>query len=294
MKKKRKASEHIFDKFNAMFMILISMICLYPIYYCLMASLSTPSQLAKAGAILLYPKGLQFGSYYLVFRNSEILFGYMNTLGYVIIGTLINVVLSLMGAYVLSRKQLRMKRFFNLMITITMFVDGGMIPLYLLVKSLGLLDSRWALILPTAIVTYNMIMARTYFYSIPDSLEESAKLDGAGDTRIFINIMIPLAKPIIAVLTLYYAVGHWNSWFPAMLYLTDRNKYPVQLFLREILIQSQVGNMMPESSELDSINAMAENIKYATVIVVTLPILCVYPFVQKYFVKGVMIGAVKG
>ena len=281
----------IFDVVNTLVLLMLAIICLYPIYYCMVASISDPAAQAAAGGIMLWPKGFQTLAYKSVFANKEIFSGYMNTFFYVIVGTLINVVLSIMGAYVLSRKGLLLKRFLNLYVVFTMFVSGGMIPLYLLVKNIGLLNSRWGIIFVTAVNTYNLIMARTYFASIPASLEESARIDGAGELRILFSIMVPLCGPIIAVISLYYAVGHWNSWFNEMIYLSSRTKYPIQLFLREILILSQVSAASQDYSA-DKL-PLSECIKYATIVVATLPILCIYPFAQKYFVKGVMIGAVK-
>ena len=291
MKRKINASDIIFDSCNTILLLFLAIICLYPIYYCLVASLSNPTELAAAGGFMLWPHGVQFEAYRSVFANEEILTGYLNTLFYVGVGTCLNLVLTVMGAYVLSRKRLYLKRFLNLYVTLTMFVSGGLVPLYLVVKGLHLLNTRLAIVLTVAVNTYNMIMARTYFQTIPASLEESARIDGAGELKILFSIMVPLSGPIIAVLALYYAVGHWNSWFREMIYLSDRSKYPIQLFLREILILNEVSAASQDFSA-DKM-PIAESIKYATIVVATVPILCVYPFVQKYFVKGVMIGAVK-
>ena len=280
-----------FDIINTIVLLILTVVCLYPIYYCVVASISDPTAMTASGGVMLWPKGLQFEAYKAVAANKEIVSGYLNTLFYVIIGTSLNVVLSIMGAYVLSRKHLLLKGFLNMYVALTMFVSGGMVPLYLLVKGIGLLNSRWAIILVVAVNTYNLIMARTYFSTIPASLEESARIDGASELRILFSIMVPLSGPIIAVISLYYAVGHWNSWFNEMIYLSDRSKYPIQLFLREILILNQVSAASQDFSA-DKL-PLAESIKYATIVVATLPILCVYPFAQKYFVKGVMIGAVK-
>ncbi len=292
MKRKITVGGAIFDTFNVIVLTFVALICLYPIFYCLVASLSDPTALAAAGGFMLWPKGLQIEAYKSVFANHEILTGYMNTFFYVIIGTLLNLVLTLIGAYVLSRQNLTLKRGLNLFVTLTMFISGGMIPLYLVMKGIGLLDSRLGIILVTAVNTYNLIMARTYFSTIPQSLEEAARVDGAGEIRILFEIMIPLAGPIIAVLGLYYAVSHWNSWFNEMIYLSDRGKYPIQLFLREILILNEV-SAASQDFAADKM-PLAESIKYATIVVATVPILFVYPFVQKHFVKGVMVGAVKG
>lgn len=292
MKRKLTVGGAIFDTFNVIVLTFVAIICLYPIFYCLVASLSNPTALAASGGFMLWPKGIQWEAYKSVFANHEIFSGYLNTFFYVIVGTGLNLVLTLIGAYVLSRQNLTLKRFLNLFVTLTMFISGGMIPLYLVMKGLNLLDSRWGIILVTAVNTYNLIMARTYFSTIPQSLEEAARVDGAGEIRILFEIMIPLAGPIIAVLGLYYAVSHWNSWFNEMIYLSDRGKYPIQLFLREILILNEV-SAASQDFAADKM-PLAESIKYATIVVATVPILFVYPFVQKHFVKGVMVGAVKG
>lgn len=217
----------------------------------------------------------------------------MNTIFVVVVGVFINLIMTSLGAYFLSRQNLRYQKIVMVMIIITMYFSGGMIPFYFTVTGLGLQNSLWALILPTAINTYNLIIMRTSFMSIPYSLEESAKLDGAGHFRILFFIVIPLSKSILAVMLLYYAVANWNSWFNAMLFLDDRSKFPLQLVLREILIQNDTTSMTQGVGGVD-INAVGETIKYAVIVVATLPILCVYPFIQKYFVSGVMIGAVKG
>jgi putative aldouronate transport system permease protein len=292
MKRRLTAGDIIFDTINVLALSFMAILCLYPIYYCVVASISDPNALAAAGGFMLWPKGVQFGAYKSVFANKEIFTGYMNTFFYVIAGTVLNLLLTLMGAYVLSRSKLRLKRFLNLYVTLTMFINGGMIPLYLVMKGIGLLDLRAGIILVTAVNTYNLIMARTYFSTIPASLEEAARVDGAGEIRILFEIMIPLSGPIIAVLALYYAVIHWNSWFNEMIYLSDRAKYPIQLFLREILILNEVSSASQDFAA-DKM-PLAESIKYATIVVATVPILCVYPFVQRFFVKGVMVGAVKG
>lgn len=292
MKRKLTVGGAIFDTLNVIVLTFVALICLYPIFYCLVASLSDPTALAASGGFMLWPKGIQLEAYKSVFANHEIFSGYLNTFFYVIAGTFLNLILTLIGAYVLSRQNLTLKRFLNLFVTLTMFISGGMIPLYLVMKGLNLLDSRWGIILVTAVNTYNLIMARTYFSTIPASLEEAARVDGAGEIRILFEIMIPLAGPIIAVLGLYYAVSHWNSWFNEMIYLSDRGKYPIQLFLREILILNEV-SAASQDFAADKM-PLAESIKYATIVVATVPILFVYPFVQKHFVKGVMVGAVKG
>ena len=291
MKKKINIGYLIFDIFNVIFLIALSIICLYPIWYCMVASVSDPSAIARAGGMMLLPEGFQTLAYKAVFSNEDILVGYANTLFYVGVGTVLNLILTMIAGYVLSRKRLLLSKQMNLYVTITMYVSGGMIPIYLVIRSLGLLDSRMVILLVGAVSTFNVMMARTYFYSSPDALEEAARVDGAGELRILFSVMLPLAKPIMAVLALYYAVGRWNEWFNAMIYLTDRSKFPLQLILREILLQ---GNVEGDGSGAADVAQIGENIKFATIVVATLPVLCVYPFVQKYFVKGVMVGAVKG
>ncbi len=290
---KKSLGDYVFDTFNYIFLFFVAVFSLYPFLYVLFASVSIPQRLIQHDGLLLLPLGFQIDGYLQVFKNTIITIGYKNTLIYVIAGTAINVLLTVIGAYVLSRKWFSLKNIFMLFITVTMFVNGGLIPSYLLVRELGIFNTRWAILFPGAISTWNLIITRTYFSSsIPDSMEESAKIDGANDYIVLFKIMLPLAVPIVAVITLFYAVGHWNSWFNALIYLNDRNLYPLQLFLREILVSASADTLMIEiTSERDSVR---EVIKYATIIISTLPILCIYPFAQKYFIKGIMVGALKG
>lgn len=220
-----------------------------------------------------------------------IFLSYQNTVIYVVLGTVINIFMTTLGAYGLSRKNVLLSNAIMFFIVFTMFFSGGLIPMYLLMQNLSLINTRWAMWLPGMIGTTNLIIMRTSFKAIPSSLEESARIDGANDFVILYRVIVPLSKPVIAVMLLYYGVGHWNSWFNAMIYLQDRNLYPLQLILREILIDSTT-----DVIELggDDSEPIAQTIKYATIMVATVPILCVYPFLQKYFVKGVMIGAIKG
>lgn len=274
-------------------MILMMIVTFYPLLYVAFASISKPSMLIQHRGLLLIPLGLEFGSYGLVFKNPMISKGYINTIFIVLTGTTVNLLMTSLGAYVLSRKGVYWKKLFMIIIVFTMFFGGGLIPTYLLVKNLGLTNTRWALIIPNAISTYNMIIMRTSFMSIPDSLEESARIDGAKDFTILFKIVLPLSMPVIAVMILFYGVGHWNSWFNAMIYLRNRQLYPLQLILREILISSDTTQMLTNISGLDQ-EPVQETVKYATIVIATLPILTIYPFLQKYFVKGVMIGALKG
>lgn len=290
---KRTKGEKIFAVFNVFILLLVSFITLYPMLYVIFASVSDPVQLLKSNGILMYPLGFTSMAYKLVFQNRSILTGYLNTLFLITVGTGCNVVATSLAAYVLSRQRYMLKRLFNIIVVVTMLFSGGLIPTYLVIKSYGLLDSRWALILPGLLTTYNMMIMRTSFEGIPFSLEESAKIDGANDLTVLVRIILPLSKAIIAVMVLFYGVGHWNSWFNAAIYLDSRSKYPLQLILREILISNDVSAMGNDLGANDQ-EMIAENIKYATIVVATLPIMCIYPFIQKYFVTGVMIGSVKG
>lgn len=290
---KATAGERVFGVFNITLLLALSLAALYPLVFVLFASFSDPGQLVQTRGLLLFPKGFTFDAYEMVFRNPSIGTAYLNTLFYVIAGTALNIFLTSMAAYGLSRRDVLWKNPIMFMITFTMFFEGGLIPTYLLINELGLLGTRFAIIIPTAISAFNLIIMRTAFQAIPVELEESAKLDGANDFRICWSVVFPLSMPVIAVMLLFYGVSHWNSWFSAMIYLQDRAMFPLQLILREILIVNDTSSMMTDVSSGDQM-PIGETIKYATIIVATIPILCVYPFLQKYFVKGVMIGAVKG
>ncbi|PYI51520.1 carbohydrate ABC transporter permease [Paenibacillus flagellatus] len=292
MPNRLSAGEKAFTVFNTLFMLGLCFATLYPFVYVALASLSDPASLAQHRGLLLKPLGVNFDAYKAVFDNPMITTGYRNTLFYVAAGTAINLVATAIGAYVLSRRNLYFKNALMLLIVVTMFFGGGLIPTYLLINKLGMLNTVWALLIPGAIGTFNMIIMRTAFQSVPASLEESAKIDGANDLTVLFRIIIPLSMPVIAVMILWYAVGHWNSYFSALIYLRDRELFPLQLVLREILITNTTDGMMTGAAAEDKI-AIAETIKYATIIVSTLPILLLYPFLQKYFVKGVMIGSLK-
>lgn len=288
---KISTGEKIFDVFNVLFMLLLSIVCLYPILHVVFASFSNGVQLMRHQGLLLWPAGFSSGAYKAVLENDMIFTGYRNTLFIVVVGTTLNIVMSALGAYFLCHEEQAINKAAMIFIIITMFFSGGMIPGYLNVRSLGLYNTIWSLILPGALSTFNMIILRTSFQGIPGSLEESAKLDGAGHMTVLWKIFLPLSKATIAVLVLYYGVAHWNAWFGAMMYLQDRNLYPLQLVLREILIVNDMSNMVNVAADVEQIS---DTIKYAVVVVATLPILVLYPFLQKYFVKGVMVGAVKG
>jgi len=231
----------------------------------------------------------------MVFENPMILAGYGNTLFIVSVGLVINLLMTSLGAYFLSRKGMYWKKAITVFIVFTMFMGGGLIPFYLTVKGLKLTDTLWSVIIPYSINTFNMILMRTSFEAIPESLEEAAKMDGANDFDVLFKVIIPLSMPVIAVMILYYGVEHWNSWFPAMIFMRKRELYPLQLILREILIENKTDEMMNSAGvNIEDFLTATLTVKYATTMVATVPILCVYPFLQKYFTKGVMIGAVKG
>lgn len=290
---KKTIGSVLFDMVNAIVLILLMIVTLYPFLYVVFSSVSDAKELVAHSGLLIKPVGFSWAAYEAVIKNDMIWLGYRNTLFYVIVGTAFNIIMTSMGAYVLSRKDFLWKNVLTTMVVITMFFGGGLIPTYLLMQKLGFVNSVWALIIPGAISTWNLIIMRTSFSSIPASLEESAKMDGANDFTILFKIIIPLSLPVIAVMVLYYGVAHWNSWFSAMIYLRKRELYPLQLILREILVDSRTEGMMTDVSILEK-QYMSETIKHATIVVSTLPILCSYPYLQKYFVKGVMIGALKG
>ena len=292
MKKNRGIGSKIFDICNILFMLCLMIITLYPLLYVVFASLSETRLLLRHEGILFGPLGFSISSYKEVFKNKMITTGYINTLMILAIGVPLNIILTSLGAYFLSKRDIMLKKIITLFIVFTMFFSGGMIPFYLMVKNLGLYDSIWALILPVAMSTFNLIIMRTSFQSIPYTLYEAAEIDGANDLVALFRITLPLSMPVIAVMVLYYSVSHWNTWFNAMLFISERSLYPLQLVLREILIQNDVNSMTSNIAQVDQ-PGIAESIKYAVIVTATLPILAVYPFLQKYFVKGAMIGAVK-
>lgn len=298
--KKRSLGDITFTVVNTTLLIILTVICVYPMLYVIFASFSDPVRFSMNNGLLFKPLGFTLEGYRLVFENSNIASGYFNTIFYVVVGTLINMIFTCLGAYGFSRKNLLLGWPLFVMVLFTMYFGGGMIPTYLNIQNLGLLDTRWAIVLPGAISTYNMIVLRTGFSSLPTSLEESARIDGANDLVILTRIVLPLSKASLAVIALFYAVGHWNSWFNAMIYLRDRSKFPLQTIMREILLTDNLQNMSNVSSVVEGDTGgiytyySRQLIKYCTIVVATIPVLCIYPFVQRYFVRGVMIGAVKG
>lgn len=291
MKVKISRGERIFHVINYIVLTIIALICLYPMWFVAMASFSNSSRLMAHSGFLLKPLGFNLQAYMKVFENPMILKGYVNTLFILVAGVALDLVMTSLAAYFFSRKGVMFKKPLMLFVLFTMFFSGGMIPFYLNLKDLHLINSRWGLIIPFMINTYNMIILRTSFESIPDSLTEAARIDGAGHITILFKIILPLSKAIMAVMVLYYGVSIWNAWFWASAILRDRELYPLQVILREILISNDL-QAMNGGAGADA-EAIAQSIKYATIMVATVPILFVYPFLQKYFTKGVMIGAVK-
>ena len=268
---------------------LMALMCLYPMLHVLFASISDPIRLMQHTGVILKPLGFSLEGYKIVLKNPNIPVSYLNTIIYVVVGTSINILMTTLGAYALSRKGYMFKKTITLLIVFTMYFNGGLIPNFPLVKALGMYNTIWALVVPGAISTWNLIVMKTCFQAIPVSLEESARLDGANDFVILLKVFLPLSKATMAVMLLFYAVTQWSSWFNAMIYLSDRKKFPLQLIMREILIaNSTSGNTMDSD-----VMFLEEVVKYATIIVSTVPVLCIYPFVQKYFMTGVMMGSVK-
>ena len=285
--------DYVFDSANIIFMTALMFVTLYPMYYVIVASVTNNISLLATPGFLWYPKGFTIGSFKLAFSHPLILSGYKNILFIMICGLTLNILLTLFTGFFLAAKDVYFKKPVLFMILFTMFFNAGMIPNFLNIRSLGLYNSIWALILPGAISVYNSIICRTAIEAIPESLSESARIDGANDLTILFRIITPLIKPTIVVLILYYGVGHWNAWFNASIYIRDMTKLPIQNILRSILVaNSDILNSA--ATEKDQINQFAESIKYAAIVITTVPILFIYPFLQRYFVKGVMIGAVKG
>ncbi|NSW89113.1 MAG: carbohydrate ABC transporter permease [Firmicutes bacterium] len=289
----KKLSDKAIEVIIYILLSFAAFITLYPFIYVFSMSISSVEEVMKQN-ILLLPKGFSLESFKIVFRNKMFWQSYYNTIWYTVVGTTINVIMTVIAAYPLSKKRFIHRNFFMIMISFTMFFGGGLIPLYILVSTLGMYNTRWAIVIPGAVSAWYIIITRTFFQSIPDSLEESAIIDGAGDLKILTSIYLPLSKAILAVLILFHAVGHWNSFFSAMIFISDASKHPLQIYLRRILIEvsAEVQRDLPGSSYERA--AYGIQLKYSSIIITILPIICVYPFLQKYFVKGVMIGSIKG
>ena len=287
-------SDKVFYTISDIFLALLLLLVAYPLIYVLSASFSSGNAVS-AGRVVLWPVDFSLEGYKAVFNKSDIWPAYLNTILYTVVGTFINVAMVMIAAYPLSRSDLKGRNVVMVLFTFTMFFGGGMIPFYILLTQLHMIDTFWVMVVPGALSVYNMIIARTFIQSsIPGELFEAASIDGCSDTRYFFEILLPLSKAIIAVLALFSAVGHWNSYFNAMMYLNTRSKMPLQIVLREILIMNQIDYSTVGDPELIlKMGNLGDVLKYALIVVSTVPILCVYPFVQKYFVKGVMIGSIK-
>ncbi|MBV8271611.1 MAG: carbohydrate ABC transporter permease [Cupriavidus sp.] len=281
----------VFDIFNAVLLLTLCAITFYPFWYVLAASLSDPAQLAAHRGLLLLPQGFSLDAFERVWSNPAVRQGYLNTLIIVIGGTAINMVLTCFGAYALSRKRLSVEKPLMLLIVFTMFFSGGLVPQYLLVRNLNLLDSFGAILLPFAVSAWNLIILRTAFNALPKDYEDAARVDGAGHFTILWRVYVPLCAPTLAVIGLFYAVSHWNGYFYAMVYFSDRDMFPLQLVLREVLVASNTESMMTGIAANRA--ELGQTVKYATIIAATLPVLAVYPFLQRYFVQGMMVGGIK-
>jgi putative aldouronate transport system permease protein len=293
---RKSTGRYVFEICNYSFMVFVSMVMLYPFLFVLAASLSSSSEVAR-GMVGILPRGFNTRAYEAVFKYPHIWSGYRNTLLYTGAGTAINLFMTVAGAYPLSRKQFFGRGVFTFFIAVTMFFSGGLIPTYLIMRSYKLLNTFWVMVIPGAISTWNMIIMRTFFQNIPTELEEAAVIDGCTDIGVLVRVILPLSTASIMTIGMFYAVGHWNSWFSAFIYLRDQSRYPLQLWLRLIVLQNQINDialLQPGAVDVTSENLISDTIKYAVIIVAAAPILCVYPFIQKYFVKGVMVGSIKG
>ena len=292
-------SDKLFDMLNILVMVILLFVFVYPLYFVLVASFSDPVAVLN-GKVVLWPVDFNLKSYDELFKYTKLWKGYRNTILYTVVGTCVNMVMTVLCAYPLSRKDWLPRGFFMKMLLVTMYFGGGMIPTYMVVKNLGLIDTVWAMIIPNAVSFYNALIVRNYFMnSISISLQEAAELDGANPVQYLLKIVLPLSKPVLAVVGLYYAVGHWNDYYSALLYIYDRELSPLQTVLREVLVSvTSVSAEMALSSEdamamLEKVR-LGQSLKYTSIIVSIIPMLIVYPFIQKFFVKGVMIGAIKG
>lgn len=293
--KDRSRGDRVFQIAVYAIIVLIAIFTLYPLVYSLSASISEPREILN-GHVWLYPVNITTNAYQRVFRSADIQSGYLNTIIYAVAGTALNLLMTIAAAYPLSMKDMKGRNFITIMITFTMFFSGGMIPTYINIKNLGLLNTRWSVILPGMVNVTNLLILRNYFInSVPDELHEAAEIDGSSPMNTLFTIILPLSKSILIVITIYYFVAHWNAYFDAMMYITKRNKWPLQVFLRQILLLSQMGDMAETMGADDANTALLyASLKYAIIIIAALPLIIVYPLVQKFFEKGIMLGSVKG
>jgi putative aldouronate transport system permease protein len=292
---KRSRTDTLFDILNITLLTLLLIAVAYPLIFVASASISNPVAVNN-GQVWLLPQGITFQGYERIFSDRLIWTGYANTLLYTVVGTTINVVVTLLCGYALSRKDLVGRDGLMMLFVFTLFFSGGIIPLFLVVRQFGMLNSVWAMVLPNAMSVINMIIARTFFRAnIPDELLDSARIDGCSNTQFFMRIVLPLSQPLIAIMVLFYAVEHWNSYFNGLIFISQEQKYPLQLILRNILISNQLqSDMVADANLISERQLLGESIKYGVIIVASLPILLLYPFLQRYFVKGIMVGSIKG
>lgn len=298
IEKKKSIHETTEDTiFNIVNLILLSIgfiVVLYPLIYILSSSFSSP-QAVSSGRVVLWPVELSLRGYEEVFSHAQVVVGFKNTIFYTIVGTCVNMVMTVLAAYPLSRKTLPGRRVLNFLFMFTMIFNGGLIPAYILNTNLGLVNTRWVMIIPMALSVYNVTIARSFFQSsIPEEMIEAAQVDGATHFRIMVQLVLPLSKSVLAVLVLYYAVGHWNQYFQAFIYLSNRDLFPLQIVLRDILILNSMNNQITDPQLMAAKQGMADLIKYSLIVISTGPFMILYPFIAKHFVQGVMIGSVKG
>ena len=295
----RSVSDRIYMAFIYVMLVLAMLLVLVPFIFILASSFSS-AEAISAGKVLFWPVGFNVEGYKMILETSSVWRSFLMSLLYMVAGTLISLTLTVLMAYPLTRKDFKANSFITVLMIITMFFSGGMIPTYLLINRLNMLDTVWAILLPTALSAYNVVLVRTYMSSnFPKDLYECASLDGCSDFRFVTAILIPISKPIIAVMTLFFAMGHWNSYFDAMIYLNSSSKFPLQLVLKEILLQNQItpdmmSTMNLTAEEMAMRMGLSQQLKYALIVVSSVPLMILYPFIQKYFVKGVMIGSIKG
>lgn len=292
---KDTTGDRVFRTISLVFLGVVMVLIIYPLLYVLNASFTSPAELFSS-PLLLYPKGFNLNAYKLAFENSDIWLGYRNSLFYTVAGTAINLLMTTLGAYPLSRKDFVGRNVLTVFYAFTMYFSGGLIPFFLVVRSLGIINTIWSMLLPGAVSVFNMIIMRTYFQSnIPVELQDAAQIDGCSNFRLLRSVVLPLSTPIIAVLSLYYGVGHWNGYFNAMIFLNNRELFPLQLFLRDILLKGEMSSMLPIAVDDQYSQRILDQIalRYVVIVVATVPVFIIYPFLQKYFAKGILIGAIK-
>lgn len=294
MWRKKSKTDKIFDLILILISLCIMIVIAYPLYFVIIASFSQP-EAVLGGKLRFWPIGFNLDSYKMVLSEPKVWIGYRNTLLYTVLGTAINLVLTTLAAYPLSRKDMPARTFFTFVISFTMLFGGGMIPVYMVVKNLKLTDTIWSMMIPNAIATYNLLVMKNYFQtSIPDELQEAAAIDGCNHVQTLLKVVLPLSTPILAVILLFYAVGHWNAFFNAVLYLRKQELFPLQIILRDILLQNSLEAVGGDLTGMYEKVMRGETMKYALIIVASAPVIILYPFIQKYFVKGIMVGAIKG